>query len=202
MKGKQDNFSRTGECLPADKAGICAPKAFGTSDKNFRLKNIRMKYLFTVLFIAFAIISKAQQPLYLQQKTPPPSVLLLTDSATKWNLKAKLQKDKPLFLIFFSPECDHCKHETEALIKNIDKFKGIQIVMATTMPFGEMKKFADHYKLLSHGITVGRDIAYVIPPYYEMKSLPYLAFYDKNKKLISTFEGSMGIPSILKVFGR
>lgn len=161
-----------------------------------------MRYLFTILFVVFSIIASAQQPLYLQQKTPPPAVLLLTDSTTKWSLKANFQKNKPLFLLFFSPECDHCKHETESLIKNIDKFKDIQIVMATTMPWTDMKKFADHYKLKDHGITVGRDIAYVIPPYFEMKNLPYLAFYDKNKKLISTFEGSMDIASILKVFGR
>ncbi|MFT4095285.1 MAG: redoxin domain-containing protein [Niabella sp.] len=163
-----------------------------------------MKYIFT-LFISFTIIlavNAQHQPLYLQEKTPPPSVLLLTDSTTKWNLKANLQKDKPLFLIFFSPECDHCKHETEALIKNINKFKGIQIVMATTMPLGEMKEFARNYKLAQYDITVGRDIAYTMPPYYEMKNLPYLAFYDKSKKLISTFEGSLGIESILKIFGR
>ncbi len=90
-------------------------------------------------------------------------------------------KDKPLLLIFFSPDCDHCKHETEEIIKNIQKFKGIQIVMATTQPFNDMKAFAAKYKLANHGITVGRDIAYVMPPYYEMKNLPYLAFYDKNK---------------------
>ncbi len=163
-----------------------------------------MKYLFTLIIsIAMFCSASAQEtPLYLKQKTPPPSVLLLTDSVTKWNLKAKLQKDQPLLLIFFSPDCDHCQHETEQIIKNIQKFKGIQIVMATTQPFKDMKEFAKKYKLANYGITVGRDIAYVMPPYYEMKNLPYLAFYDKNKKLISTFEGGLGIPGILKAFGR
>lgn len=163
-----------------------------------------MKYFLSFCFIISVTlnIDAQEQPLYLKQKTPPPAVLLLTDSVTKWNLKARFEKDKPLFIIFFSPECDHCKHETEELIKNINKFKGIQIVMATTMPFGEMKEFAQHYKLADYGITVGRDITYQMPPYYEMKNLPYLAFYDKTKKLISTFEGSLGIESILKIFGR
>jgi len=164
-----------------------------------------MKKHIPILLVSFFISCMAfaqETPLYLKQKTPPPAVLLLTDSTTKWPLKARLQKDRPLLLIFFSPDCDHCQHETEALIKNISKFKGIQIVMATTQPFGEMKQFAAKYRLRQNGITVGRDIAYVMPPYYEMKNLPYLAFYDKNKRLISTFEGSLGIPSILKAFGR
>ncbi|MCH5597378.1 peroxiredoxin family protein [Niabella ginsengisoli] len=163
-----------------------------------------MKYIIVFLFsLVFSFNSSAQEkPMYLQQNTPPPAVLLLADSTTKWNLKAKLEKEKPLLIMFFSPECDHCQHETEALIKNINKFKGIQIVMATTRPLWEMKAFAQKYGLNKHGITVGKDIAYVIPSYYEMKNLPYLAFYNKDKKLISTFEGSLGIPSILKAFGR
>lgn len=159
--------------------------------------------LIFILALFLSVASRGQgTPLYLKQKTPPASVLLLTDSVTKWPLKARLEKGKPLLLIFFSPDCDHCQHETEALIKNINKFKGIQVVMATTQPFGDMKRFASKYKLRENGITVGRDIAYVMPPYFEMKNLPYLAFYDKNQKLISTFEGSLGIPGILKAFGR
>ncbi len=163
-----------------------------------------MKFIFSsVLIVLFSIAATAQDvPLYIKQKTPPPTILLLTDSITKWPLKARLEKGKPLLLMAFSPDCDHCRHKTEELIKNINKFKGIQIVMATTQDFGEMKKYAEEFKLAQYGIIVGRDIAYAIPSYYEMKNLPYLAFYDKSKKLISTFEGSLSIPGILKTFGR
>lgn len=160
------------------------------------------RLLFLLFFVSAFSIANAQPPLYLTEKTPPPAMLLLLDGKTKWALKSNLQKGKPLMLMFFSPDCDHCQHETEALIKNIGKFKGIQIVMISTQPLEEMKAFANKYNLLGNGIQVGRDIAYVMTPYYEIKRLPYLAFYDKNKKLISAFEGSLGIPSILKVFGR
>ncbi|GAB3012637.1 hypothetical protein GCM10027051_14610 [Niabella terrae] len=142
-------------------------------------------------------------PLYLSQKTPPPTTLLLADSVTKWPLKARYAKNKQLFIMLFNPDCDHCQHETEALIKNISKFKDIQIVMATTKSISEMKAFIKRYGLNKYSnITVGRDIAYVIPSYYEVKNLPYLAFYDKNKRLISTFEGSLGMGAILKIFGK
>lgn len=164
-----------------------------------------MKYLFSIFFIIIASITafSQQKPMYLQQRTPPPAVLLLADSSTKWQLKARLQKDKPLFILFFNTECDHCQHETEQLIKNIDKFKDIQIVMATTKSLTDMKTFIAQHKLNKYPqITVGRDVAYIMPSFYEMKNLPYLAFYDKNKKLISTFEGALGIEGILKIFGK
>ncbi len=106
-------------------------------------------------------------------------------------------------LVIFSPECDHCKHETEELIKNIDKFKNIQIVMATPLPVYEMREFAEHYNLKKYkNITVGRDYSYILPVYYDVKSLPYHAFYTKDKKLISAFEGTMTVEKMLTQFGK
>ena len=49
--------------------------------------------------------------------------------------------------MMFNPQCEHCQHETEELIKNIDKFKNIQIVMATSMPFDSMLVFRERYQL-------------------------------------------------------
>ena len=44
---------------------------------------------------------------------------------------------------------------------------------------------------------MGQDFRYYLPPFYQMRNLPYLAFYDKKKKLISVFEGSMPIEKAL-----
>jgi hypothetical protein len=73
--------------------------------------------------------------------------------------------------MLFSPDCDHCKHETEELIKNIDKFKKIQIVMATPMPFDKMKEFYAHYDLQRFkNITMGRDISFILPPFFNVRT--------------------------------
>lgn len=162
-----------------------------------------MKRIFALLLLVMTVhFVNAQVPLYISQRTPPPSVLLLPDGKTKWNLKSNLQRGKPLFIIFFSPSCDHCKHETEDLIKNINKFRGVQIVMATTQPFEDMKAFANKYRVANYGITIGRDIAYVMAPYFEIGQLPFMAVYDRNKKFVTKFEGTVGVPKILKAFGR
>ena len=164
-----------------------------------------MKYISVALFsllISFSVSAQQTQPAYLEYKTVPAVKLLLADS-TGWELKAKLDKNKPLMLVIFSPECDHCKHETEELIKNIDKFKNIQIVMATPLPVYEMREFAEHYNLKKYkNITVGRDYSYILPVYYDVKSLPYHAFYTKDKKLISAFEGTMSVEKMLTQFGK
>ncbi len=162
-----------------------------------------MKFLFTFLFslvFTTVIFSQNAQAPYLKYGTVPAVKLILADS-TGWELKARLDKKKPLMLVIFSPECDHCKHETEEMIKNIDKFKNIQIVMASLLPVYKMKAFIENYNLGKYkNITVGRDYAYILPVYYDIKSLPYHAFYTKDKKLISGFEGSMTVEKLLKQF--
>lgn len=162
-----------------------------------------MKYSFIILFIclfSFAGISQEIAP-YLQYKTVPTVRLLLPDSSG-WELKARLDKKKPLMIVVFSPECDHCKHETEEMIKNMDQYKNIQIVMASTLPLSQIKEFINHYGLNKYSnITVGRDYAYILPVYYGIKSLPYHAFYTKDKKLIAGFEGTMTTAKVLQQFG-
>ena len=105
--------------------------------------------------------------------------------------------------MLFNPGCSHCQDETEELIKNIEYFKKIQIVMSTTMPYDSMLAFTEKYELNQYpNIIVGRDIHYFLPSFYKINNLPYLAFYSRSKELISTVEGALPIPQILEVFSR
>jgi len=134
--------------------------------------------------------------------TVPPFKILKVDSVTLFT-KDQLVAKKPVFFMLFSPECDHCKHETEELIKNINKFKKIQIIMATPMPFEKMKEFYAHYDLKRFSnITMGRDISFMLPPFFNVRTLPFLAFYDKSGNLIDTFEGSLPIEKVLEKFNK
>lgn len=103
-------------------------------------------------------------------------------------------------LMLFSPQCEHCQHETEELIKNIDRFKKIQVVMATMMPFDSMMVFREKYGLAKYSnIIVGHDKGFFLPPFYNVRSLPFLAFYNRKKELISVFEGNMPMNQVLEI---
>jgi len=105
--------------------------------------------------------------------------------------------------MLFNPQCNHCQHETEELIRNKEDFKKIQIVMATTMSFDSLRAFSKKYELEKYdNIVVGRDIHHFLPSFFMINNLPYLAFYNKEKQLISVFEGALPIPQILKVFAQ
>jgi hypothetical protein len=75
--------------------------------------------------------------------------------------------------------------------------------MATYQPIEEVADFNKKYQLSKHpNIYTGRDTKYFFPPFYQIHNFPYLAFYDKKGKLITTFEGNMSVDNMIKKFNR
>lgn len=165
--------------------------------KKFFVLNIAV-----LLFLASFGQQDSIQPLYKRFPTPPPFRLLSTDSTTILTDK-EITKNKPVFIMVFSPDCDHCQHHAEEMIKKREEFKDIQIVMASTQSLTKIKEFYSKYQLekLDH-LIIGQDREYILGTYYKMRSLPFLAFYDKKGKLIDVFEGALPIDKVLEVLKR
>jgi len=125
-------------------------------------------------------------PAYLRFPTVPPFELLQVDSATMFT-KGDLKRNQQVLLMYFSPDCEHCQHQTEDILHDIHSFKKIQIVMATYQPFESMKIFYEKYDFGKYNIHVGRDTKFILPPFFKIESLPYMALYDKKGNLITTF---------------
>ncbi len=130
----------------------------------------------------------------------PPFDLLQTDSSTHLT-KANINQKHKTLLMFFSPECTHCQHQTEDMLAAIDSLKDIQIVMATYQPFEEMLAFNQKYEIAKYSnIKLGRDTKYFLPPFFRMKSLPYLALYDGKGNFITSFEGNQPVAKLVQAF--
>ncbi|HTS44104.1 MAG TPA: hypothetical protein VMH01_06885 [Puia sp.] len=162
--------------------------------------------LFLITAISFeymAAQNNAAQPPYLRFPTIPPLKLLKVDSAT-YLTKDDIKKNHRTIIMYFSPECEHCKHQTESILGSMDQFKDIEIVMATLLPFHEMKDFYEYYRIADHpNIKMGWDQTATLRGFYStMQSLPYLALYDKKGNLITTFEGSQKVSTILDAFNK
>jgi len=165
-----------------------------------------MKKFFSLLVLVViglninAQTSNEPQPGYLRFPTVPPLKILKVDSVTYFT-KDNLSKKKPTIVMVFNPGCEHCKHETEEIIKNIDSLKNIQIVMATIMSFDLMKSFDEKYELQRfQNIVVGKDVQYTLPSFYQMHFMPYLAMYNKKGNLLATFEGAMKMEDLIRTF--
>ncbi|MBX3242397.1 MAG: redoxin domain-containing protein [Chitinophagaceae bacterium] len=151
-----------------------------------------MKYFFNLFFITLApFFLEAQSGAAPFADYPLPQFsILLPDSSTVYK-KTDLPKGKQVLVMLFSPDCDHCKTETETITKNIDQFKNTHILMVTSQSFDKMVEFYNHYELAKYkGITVGRDAVFFFPSFYKIKFFPFLAIYDKKYNYKKHFEGT------------
>ena len=155
--------------------------------------------LFVLAGSVLAAVAQPDTPAYKRFPTVPPIQLLTIDSAT---LTKEQLKKEPLLIMYFSPTCDHCKHQWDDMVKSMASLKKYQILMVTFQPFEEMLDFYKNEHIAQYpNITLGRDTKFVLPPFYRIQSLPYLALYDKKGKLITTFEGNVKIDKLVKAFG-
>ena len=162
----------------------------------------KIMFLFLNLLVMQSAIAQSDslQPPYKRFPTYPPVKLLLPDSISFYT-KADLPKKAAIMLMLFNPECEHCKQETEDLISKIDRFKNIQVVMATNTTFSRMLAFRETYQLAKYkNIIVAQDTHYFLPTFYMIRNLPFLAFYNRKKELISVFEGSLPMEKVLQEF--
>lgn len=163
-----------------------------------------MKPLFFFLFLSVTLLAKAQteskEAAYKRYPTLPAIQILLGDSTTKYT-KENIPKNKPVLLMLFSPDCSHCQHTAEELYKYKDSLKNVQVVMATLHSITQMNEFVAKYKLNEiPNVVAGKDIYFILPPFFEVKNLPFMAFYNSKGNLISIYEGSLDIVHVLKIF--
>lgn len=157
------------------------------------------KWLLTLAPVLFVLVTVAQSDTaypYKRYPTVPPISLLQADSSL---LTKDQLKKAPVLLMFFSPTCDHCQHQISDMIKRMSAFKNTQLVLATYQPFEEMVEFIKTYELDKYpNIKVGRDEKFVLPPFYHIQSLPYLALYNKKGDLVTTWQGNVPVDTLLK----
>ena len=140
------------------------------------------------------------EPPYKRFPTLPPVQLLLGDSVTKYT-KENIPGKKPVLVMLFSPDCSHCQHTAEEMYENREALEDIHIVMSTVLSLHEMNSFMKKYKLDEmKNVVAGKDLYFILPPFYAIKNFPYMAMYNKKGNLIMGFEGSMGIDKVIKVF--
>ncbi len=160
-----------------------------------------MKNIFTFLALVLFCIKGFGQAdtdtaVYLRFPTIPQFTVYKAPDSTAFS-RDDLKKKKPVIFMIFSPDCEHCQHETEELLANIKKFKNTQIVMVTYLPYDEMIAFYKNYKIANYPqITMARDTKFFFPVYFKVRNLPSIFLYDKKGDFKKAFEGSVKIDSI------
>ncbi|MDR3651762.1 MAG: redoxin domain-containing protein [Paludibacter sp.] len=120
-------------------------------------------------------------------KLPPFSILQPNGK----NFRAQnLPFEKPIIVIYFSPDCEDCLAFMDKFFKRANDFSKASIVMISYFPIKDVKKFAMKYKIANYkNITVGTEgTSFFIKDYYKIMELPFLALYDKDGNIQISYQ--------------
>ncbi len=130
----------------------------------------------------------------------PPFKILRSDST--YFTPANLKKNKPVMIIYFSPDCSHCQHLVYEMKPKMKQFRNTQIVMVTFTEFTMLKmikNFTRDFDLAKYpNITVGTEgHTYLVQRYYQVTTTPYIAVYDHKGKLVKAFDKAPTIDELI-----
>jgi thioredoxin-related protein len=105
---------------------------------------------------------------------------------------------KPVLIIYFSPDCDHCQKMIDEMLPQMDRLKNVNVYMMTFMPLIALKIFNSVRHMETHENIkfIGRDISFFFPTFYGTSSVPNVVLYDKNKKFIKLWPNGTTIADI------
>jgi thiol-disulfide isomerase/thioredoxin len=126
---------------------------------------------------------------------PPLDILRLPDSSHF--RRADLQKRKATIIMLFNPDCSHCQKATEDLLANIALFKKAQIIMVSSTPYAQIRKFYADYGIASQSnIVMGLDPSFFLGIFFKISHFPSIFIYDKKGDFVKSFEGSLPVKEI------
>jgi cytochrome oxidase Cu insertion factor (SCO1/SenC/PrrC family) len=162
------------------------------------------RYLIFLCLYSLPVLLNAQSPTVSQTKEQSPYLkypvipafpLTLPDGHIITN--NDLRKNVKTIVFVFSVDCDHCKHLTEEILKNIDKFKKTQILMVTPFKPDQMKEYYNEYNIKNYpNIIMASEPTRQIMYFYDLRYFPGLFVYNKKQQFVKGFEGTVKLEQL------
>ncbi len=110
-----------------------------------------------------------------------------------------LIKNKPIVLIYFSPDCDHCTTLLNSMFGQIDQFKKATILLISFRPINEIAEFEKKYKTADYkNIIVGMEQPiFFLKNLYQLESTPFTALFNNNGTLVYSYKKETPVNDLL-----
>ena len=101
--------------------------------------------------------------------------------------------------MLFNPVCEHCQQQLELLLTLPQVKDNTNVILTSTEPLYMLKKFYDKYQLQKYSwIHLGKDHKYFFGGFFQPKTIPILAFYNKQNQLNYFKQGNVKKKEILQ----
>lgn len=130
-------------------------------------------------------------------KLPPFRMMLANGKLFK---AEDLPIGKPIILIYFSPECDHCQKLMKELFKRTAELKKASIAMITYLPVDKVVAFQKLYGVNRYSnIYAGTEgTSFFVKNYYKLMEMPFAALYSKNGDFIKSYSREIDLNDLSK----
>lgn len=161
------------------------------------------KVIFASVLVIFTLSviaqTQPQQPVFkVGAAIPKINLRNVIDSQPFTN--ANLEKNQKTIFIYFGPDCGHCMYFTQRMTDSIDLLKNTRIVMVSSSPFSNIRKFYDDYKIADFpSISMARDAEYFFITYYSIRQYPAALIYNAKGKYVKGFENEFSIAEMAAV---
>lgn len=111
-----------------------------------------------------------------------------------------LPKNRPVIIIYFDPDCEHCQILMNNFFRKIASFKAAEIVLATFKPVSELVAFEKKYGTGKYAnIIVGTEgTVFYLRMFYKITTLPFTALYDKKGNLNYAYKKDTSVEDLIK----
>jgi hypothetical protein len=166
------------------------------------MNDMRLKIGALIVIAAVWVACQQEKPkVYttgMEGKQIPAFAIQLLDS-TSFIQSANLAPGKGFVLFYFSTTCPYCRAQMRDMVNNIEKLKGEQLCLLTHDKLSSINAFANYFKLKQlNNVTVGRDTGGVFFNTYQLMTVPFTAYFDKNNLLKVAYMGRMPTRSLFQ----
>ena len=153
---------------------------------------------FVLLFFGTAAFSQYDTTApYLKNKALPRFSLLSTDSATF--TQSILDENKNTIIMLFNPGCEHCQQQLQLLLSIREVTQTANLLLTSTETLQKLKPFYNKYHLEKYPwVHIGKDYKYFFGGFYQPKTIPVLAFYNKQGQLVFFNQGNVKKKEIVR----
>lgn len=131
--------------------------------------------------------------------TIPAFNILLCDGKTYFNADY-LEKNKALMIVYFDPDCDHCKKFSKTIVANRNQFKNMQLLfICASTQLSLISKFSTETGLQAMpNVKIGTEgIYHATMNFYRVEITPFIALYNKAGKLLQIFRNVPTVEQII-----
>ncbi len=157
-----------------------------------------MKYKLHFIVLLTLSLLWVSHPAVNAQMTKIPSFRIVEPNGETFQSES-LAKDKPILILYFSPECDDCLAFMHLFFHHITDFNDAFIVMITYLPINEAAGFIQKYHIDSYkNMVIGtEEHSLAVMKYYRIEHIPFAALYDKKGNLVSLYQKEIPMKKLI-----